>query len=232
MKDDVVGAALLDYYNENYSSDIIVKSSIAEDDTISIPYLFRSDEDFPILEKKAINLCSGKVLDVGAGSGCHSFVLSKNQMDVTAIDTSKGAVEVMRKQGINAHHLNFHDVTGKYDTLLFMMNGVGIAGTLDGLTPFLNQAKTLLNDRGQIILDSSDISYMFKEEDGSVWVDLNNSYYGEVTYQMQYKKMMGDKFDWLFVDFSTLNAVASSLGFNVELIFEDDNNQYLAKLSL
>jgi SAM-dependent methyltransferase len=231
LDNDVIGAALLDYFNNNYSSDIIVKSSISEDDVISLPYLFRTQKELPKLEKKALALCKGKVLDVGAGSGCHSLILQERGIDVTAIDTSKGAVEVMKKRGLNAQNISFYDVFQKYDTLLFLMNGVGIAGTLAKLKTFLIKAKSLLNKGGQILLDSSDIKYMFEEEDGSVWIDLNNSYYGEVSYQMQYKNLITNKFDWLFVDFDTLKSVATELGFSVEVIYEDENNQYLARLS-
>ena len=232
MDDDAIGTALLDYYNEDYSSDIIIKSSISEDDIISIPYLFRSAKELPKLEKKALNLCKGNLLDVGGGSGCHSLILQEKGFDVTAIDTSKGAVEVMQLRGLNAENINFYNVKKKYDTLLFLMNGVGISGTLNNLNTFLNQAKSLLKEGGQILLDSSDIRYMFEEADGSKWVDLNSAYYGEVTYQMQYKELTTDKFDWLFVDFKRLKEAAIEVGFNTELIFEDENNQYLARLSI
>ncbi|PCJ26371.1 MAG: SAM-dependent methyltransferase [Flavobacteriales bacterium] len=232
MDNDVIGNALLDFYNKNYTTDIIVKSSISEDDFIPIPYLFRSQKELSELEGKALSLCKGKVLDIGAGSGCHSVILEGKGIGVTAIDTSKGAVEVMQKRVLKAFNINFYDVTEKYDTLLFLMNGVGIAKTLDGLQKFLLKAKSLLNNGGQIILDSSDISYMFKEDDGSMLVDLNSAYYGDVTYQMEYKGVKANKFSWLFVDFETLKSAAVDLGFNVELIFEDKNAQYLAKLSI
>ncbi len=232
MNEDVIGLALLDYYNNTCNSDIIVNSSIAEEDTISIPYLFRDENQLPELEKKALSLCKGEVLDVGAGSGCHSVILQKKHIRVTAIDTSIGAVKVMKKRGVNAENINFYDVTQKYDTLLFMMNGVGIVETIDGLKAFFTKAKSLLNVNGKIVLDSSDISYMFKEKDGSMWVDLNTAYYGEVTYQMQYKNLVTGKFKWLFVDFLTLKSVANDFGFKTDLIFEDENNQYLVQMML
>jgi len=232
LGDDVIGAALLDYFNKNYSSDIIVKSSISEDDIIPLPYLFRTEKELPELEIKALSLCKGRTLDVGAASGCHSLILQQNNIEVNAIDTSKGAVQVMLQRGLNAKELNYFDVEEKYDTLLFLMNGVGIAGTLDGLKQFLLKAKSLLKEGGQVLLDSSDIKYMFEEEDGSMWVDLNNSYYGEVNYQMQYKELVTNKFDWLFADFKILSSIAAELGFKSQLIFEDENSQYLAQLSL
>ncbi|MDG1476967.1 MAG: methyltransferase domain-containing protein [Vicingaceae bacterium] len=232
MNKDAVGAALLDYFNNNYSEDIIVKSSISEDDIISVPYLFRSEDEFPYLEKIALKHCKGKVLDVGAGGGCHSLFLKENGFDVEAIDISEGAVKVMSKRGVSAELANFYDVTEKYDTLLFLMNGLGLAEDLKGLSKFLLKAKSLLNTNGQILLDSSDIKYMFEEEDGSVWVDLNNKYYGEVTYQMQYKGIITDQFNWLFVDFEKLREFAASVDLKTELLYEDDSNQYLAKLTL
>ena len=231
MSNDVLGTALLDYYNDKYSVDITVKSSISEDDIIGVPYLFRSEKELPELENIALTYCQGKTLDVGAGSGCHSIILKEKGIDVTAIDISKGAVEVINKRGVNAECINFFDVQEQYDTLLFLMNGLGLSGDLDGLSVFLKKAKSLLNTNGQILLDSSDIKYMFEEEDGSVWVDLNRSYYGEVTYQMQYKDLITDKFSWLFVDFKKLKEIAATLDLKTELIFEDEHSQYLVKIT-
>src|SRR5690606_32243831 len=157
-------------------------------------------------------LCKGTVLDVGAGSGCHSLILQDKKIPIKAIDTSKGAVQVMIERGIGAQQLDFYKVAEKYDTLLFLMNGVGIAGTLSELPKFLNHTKSLLNPNGQILLDSSDIAYMFEEEDGSKWMDLNSSYYGEVIYQMEYKSNCTPKFNWLFVDYQKLAATAKKCG--------------------
>ncbi len=232
MSEDVIGKALLDYYDDAYSEDITVISSISEDDVIPVPYLFRSEQELPKIEKKALSLCKGTVLDVGAASGCHSVILKEKGLEVCAIDISKGAVVVMNKRGLMANCQDFFDVDVKYDTLLFLMNGVGIAGRLDGLNTFLNKAKSLLNEGGQILLDSSDISYMFKEEDGSVWMDLNSVYFGEVIYQMKYKNLITDKFDWLFIDFDMLKTKAHELGFRTELILEGESDDYLARLTL
>ena len=229
---DALGFALLSFMEGERNFDVTIISDISDDDVIPVNYLFRTEKDFPDLEKKAIALCKGKLLDVGAGSGCHSLVLKNKGLTVQSIDISKGAVDVMLQQQLNAEQLNFFDVSEKYDTLLFLMNGIGISGTLDGLKPFLNHAKSLLKPNGQLLLDSSDISYMFEDEDGAIWTDLNKSYYGEVVYQMKYKDAITKPFNWLFVDFETLKKQAMDIGFNVDLILEDDNNQYLAKLYL
>lgn len=232
MNKDVIGRALLDYSNNDYTENITVISSISEDDVIPISYLFRKEKELPKIESKALSLCKGSVLDVGAASGCHSIILKDIGFDVTSIDISQGAIEVMNARGLSSECINFYDLNKKYDTLLFLMNGIGIAGTLDGLDKFLIKAKNLLNEGGQILLDSSDISYMFEQEDGSIWMDLNSSYYGEVVYQMKYKDSITDKFDWLFVDFNTLRTKTLELGFKTELVLEGDSDDYLVKLTL
>lgn len=229
---DALGNALLAYMSGEHNHELIILSDISEEDVIPLEYLFRSEKEFPEIEKKALDLCRGKILDVGAGSGCHSIVLNDKGFDVQAIDISEGAVEVMLQRNIKAKQLNFFDVTTKFDTLLFLMNGVGIAGNLKGLSMFLSQAKSLLNPGGQILLDSSDIAYMFKDEDGALWMDLNKSYYGEVVYQMQFQKSKTNPFNWLFVAYDKLKEEALKSGFNIELVFEDQSNQYLAKLWL
>jgi SAM-dependent methyltransferase len=231
---DALGNALIDYLKGERNRNITVVSSIAENDVISVDYLFRAKEQFPEIEKQAINLCKGKVLDVGAGSGCHSLELQNQNIEVKAIDISEGAVFVMKERGVNdVTHVDFFELRNeKYDTLLFLMNGVGISRTLDGLDKFLYQAKSLLNDKGQILLDSSNILYMFEEEDGTYWIDLNATYYGEVKYQMEYKDSKTEPFNWLFVDFDTLKEKAKNLGLETEMVEVGDHHDYLARLTI
>ena len=140
----------------------------------------------------------------------------------------------MKARGVEKVELiNFFDLTDeKFDTILLLMNGIGIAETLEKLPDFLNQCKNLLNPNGQILLDSSDIEYMFEEEDGSKWVDVNKSYYGEVVYQMQYKNTITDYFNWLFVDFNTLKKAAKPLGFKTVKILKGDHFDFLVRLTL
>jgi len=231
---DAIGQALLDYYNNQVTDKLIVKSDISEDDEIPIHYLFRTERQLPKLEKKALALCKGHIIDVGAASGVHSLILQEKELQVTSIDTSKGAIQVMKKRGVkNPKHQDFYQLQNqKYDTILMLMNGAGLAGTVEGLTQLLNKAKELLTPKGQILLDSSDIKYMFEEEDGSMWIDLNAAYYGEVNYQMQYKNYLTKPFNWLFIDFGKLKDTAKLLGWNCELIQEGSHHDYLARLTV
>jgi len=231
---DVIGEALLSYLNGKRGEEIKVISSIAEDDVIPVNYLFRKAAQLPEIEQKAIDLCKGKVLYVGAAAGAHSLLLQEKGLNVRAIDISKGAVEVMQQRGLkNVLHCNYFDLKEKqFDTLLFMMNGVGISGTIEGLNLLLLKAKELLKLGGQILLESTDILYFFEEEDGSICFDLNGSYYGEVSYKMEYKNCKTDSFHWLFIDFEKLQTIAKPLGFNCKMIYQGENNEYLAQLIL
>ncbi|MEJ8755713.1 class I SAM-dependent methyltransferase [Pontibacter sp. H259] len=231
-KNDPIGAAILDYMQGKKKGAITVSSNLTEDDIIPVDYLFRQEEEMPELETVALQECRGHVLDVGAGAGCHSLLLQERGLQVTAIDISEGAVEAMKKRGVQqvqlADVLTLKDQ--KYDTLLMLMNGIGIVGDLFGLYRFLVHAKTILNPGGQILLESSDILYMYEQEDGSVLLDLNAGYYGEVEYNMKYKTHESGKFKWLFIDAGLLEQYAEEHGFTMEVLYEGENGNYLAKL--
>jgi SAM-dependent methyltransferase len=210
-----------------------VHSSITEGEFIEAAYLFRNVHELPELEQVALAACKGHVLDAGAGAGSHALVLQEKGHPVTAIDVSPLAVQLMQERGVkDARCINFFALPGDptFDTILLLMNGIGIAGTLEGLDQFLAQAKTLLKPTGQILLDSTDILYIFEEEDGSIWIDLNAGYHGEVTYQMEYKEALGESFDWLFVGYEVLEDHAERAGYACERMFLDENDQYLARL--
>lgn len=234
MKNDPIGTALLDYLAGATDEEITVESNLTEDDAIPVGYLFRTEEEMPEMEVLALNACRGKVLDVGAGSGCHALALQKRGLDVTAMDIAAGAVEAMQQQGVKqVLHKDIFALQGaNFDTLLMLMNGIGIAGTLEGLERFLKHAKTLLNPGGQILLESSDILYMYEDEDGSVLLDLNAGYYGEVKYNMKYKGQESGWFNWLFIDPSILEDYALQQGYTFELLLEGDAGNYLARLAI
>jgi hypothetical protein len=230
---DPIGQAILDYSKNKKPFDIIVSSDICDDDIIPIEVLFRTFKEMPEIEKMALELCKGNVLDVGAGAGMHCHELIKKGLKVQALDNSQGAVQFLKNSGIQAFYSNFIDFKSnvKYDTLLMMMNGIGIAGTLSNLEKTLLHAKSMLNKGGQIICDSSDVRYLYEDEDGALWVDLNSEYYGNFRFQMHYKKISGPWFDWLYVDYDHLHQAAVKLGFKSVKIFEQDNH-YLAQLTL
>ena len=224
--------AFNDYFAGNKDVEVIVHSNKGDDEIMPVKYFFRSFDEMPHLEKTALKLCAGKVLDIGAGSGCHSLVLKSRGMDVTSLDIKKGFSDIMIKRGLQKviHSDIFNYNSEKYDTLLMLMNGIGFTQNLNGLEKFFSHSKNLLKPGGQIIMDSSDLLYLYKEEDGSIRINLNEDYYGEIEYQVEYRGVFGNSFKWLFVDFSTLTEYADKMGFRCELIYEGKCFEYLARL--
>lgn len=229
---DPMGAAIYDYYLKGEADTLIVHSSMFEDDEIPTEDLFRSFDDMPELEKIALEEAQGRILDVGAGSGCHSIALQTMGKEAVAIDISPLSVEVMKRRGVDARNVNLYDesFTDKFDTILMLMNGTGIIGTLENMSAFFARIRQLLSPRGSLLIDSSDLRYLFEEEDGSLMIDLSDDYYGLMDYQMEYKGVKGEPFDWLYVDFETLAFYAEENGFSAELIAEGEHYDYLAKL--
>lgn len=229
---DPIGEAIKTYAATKKPGDIVVSSDICEDDIIPLEVLFRSLDEMPELEQEALNLAKGKVLDVGAGAGIHALELMDRGLSVEAIDLSPGAVEYMLSKGIKARTQNFFDLKDeKYDTLLMLMNGIGIAGKLSNLEKTLRHAKSLLNKGGRILCDSSDIKYLYEDEDGSMWIDLNTEYYGNFRFQMKFKKEKGPWFNWLYVDFDNLFKAAKNVGLKARRVYEQEDH-YLAELTL
>ncbi|WP_417369088.1 class I SAM-dependent methyltransferase [Flavobacterium beibuense] len=233
---DLFGKAILDYQTNNSPEDIITETSISEEDEMSVAYLFRNYKQMPKTEQKALSLCKGRVLDVGCGAGSHSLYLqNEKKLDVTAIDISNNAIEACKLRGItDCRAINVLDLYNeKYDSIILLMNGTGIFGKLKNITAYLEKLKSLLNPGGQILIDSSDIIYMFDEdEDGGKWIPTDTDYYGELTFTITYKGEKDEQFDWLYIDYNTMQNAAHANGLNCELILEGEHFDYLAKLTL
>lgn len=232
---DPMGAAIRDYHLRGKAARLRVMSSMFDEDEMPVDHLFRTFDNMPHLEQKALNMAYGKVLDIGAGAGCHALALQERGMDVKAIDISPLSCEVMKERGIKdveCVNLFCKQLQGKYNTLLLLMNGTGIAGKLSQLPALLNRLKELLSDEGQILIDSSDLKYIYENEEGSMDIDLNAPYYGEVDYQMQYRDIKGEPFDWLYTDPMLLASVSKRCGLQCQIMEQGEHYDYLAKLTL
>lgn len=230
---DILGNALLDYQHGRYTEDLMTETSISEADEMPLPYLFRSFDEMPLLEKEALGLARGSVLDVGCGAGSHALYLQQQGLKVTAIDSSPGAVEVCKLRGVEeALELDFKKMTGdKFDTILMLMNGSGIFENLEKLPSHLHHIKSILHKNGQLLVDSSDLIYMYDtSEEGGVWVP-GDKYYGEITYTLSYKGEATKPFEWLYIDADLFRTIAVKSGFNFEVIARGEHYDYLARLT-
>ncbi len=230
---DLFGKAILDFQTNNEPSNLITETSISEADEMSVAYLFRSYNEMPKIEQQALQLCYGKVLDVGCGAGSHSLYLQEEKkLEVISIDISSKAIKACQLRGIkNARVQNILEIENEtFDTILLLMNGTGIFRTLKETPKYLQKLKSLLNPNGQILIDSSDIIYMFDEDDDVKRQIHKNDYYGELTFSISYKNESEDSFPWLYLDFDNLNNIAIENGLQCKLIDKGVHYDYLARV--
>jgi len=229
------GLALLDYFNGDHSATQIFHRDDGRDFEVPISLFFRDSAGFSRIEQTAIELCSGRVLDIGAGTGRHSLVLQEKGIDVIALDVSPQAIDIMKKRGVRGvyHGDIFEFNQGKFDTLLMMLHGIGMVGTLAGLRHFLNHAHTLIAPGGIVVFDSLDVRctddpahLAYHERNRN-----ENRFIGEIRFQIEYKGKRGPLFSWLQADPDTLKEVSVVEGWNTEIVCQEPSGDYLARLS-
>ena len=231
---DLMGRAIWDYYYQENSEDLQTETSISELDDLPVSYLFRDYQEMNALEKKALDLSFGKVLDVGSGAGSHSLYLqNERKLEVTALDISPKSIEICKARGIKnticEDLLQFSEKN--FDTVLLLMNGTGIFQSLEHIDQYLQKLKSLVAENGQILLDSTDILYMYdQDEDGGVLVSANG-YYGELDFYLHYKGESELPMKWLYLDFDTFENAAIANGFKIQKIKQLEDS-YLAQLTL
>lgn len=231
---DLMGRAIWDYYYQENSEDLQTETSISELDDLPVSYLFRDYQEMNALEKKALDSSFGKVLDVGSGAGSHSLYLqNERKLEVTALDISPKSIEVCKARGVkNAICEDLLQFSEKdFDTILLLMNGTGIFQSLEHIDQYLQKLKSLVAENGQILIDSTDILYMYdQDEEGGVLVPATG-YYGELDYYLHYKGESELPMKWLYLDFDTLENAAIANGFKIQKI-EQLEDSYLAQLTL
>ena len=228
---DIFGKALLDYQTGDFTENLITATNISDEDELPLAYLFRDFDDMPNLEQKALEVSKGNILDVGCGAGSHTLYLQNKGFSVKAIDISPRAVEVCKLRGINkAEQKSILKETETFDTILLLMNGTGIFQELKQTQKYLKHLKSLLKPNGQILIDSSDIKYMYEDDDGGFWMDLNAKYYGELDYYLSYKGETEKPMKWLYLDFETLSQECKKAGLTCEKIMDGEHFDYLARL--
>jgi len=225
---DIFGQALHDAFKGVKGNKLWINNKYGPKEEMPLGVYFRTADEMPDLELCAIEKCYGKVLDIGAGAGSHALILQRNGLPVTALDISGLAVSIMKERGVT-HAVEadiFNYLPEKYDTLLLMMNGIGLTGTIQQFRLFLQHANQLLNPGGQLLFDSSDVAYLY-----NYTIPVGDNYYGEIAYQYVYKGQKTDWFKWLYIDKNQLIAISNAEGWNAEILFEDDMDQYLARLT-
>jgi SAM-dependent methyltransferase len=229
------GAAMRAYHRGQRDAVIVVYDDF-ERDEVPVSYFFREPHEFPPLEQKALELCRGRVLDVGAGSGCHALILQERGFEVTAIEVLPQLVEILRERGVrDARLASWMDLEAEpFDTVLMMMNGLGLAETLPGLSRFLREARRLVRPDGQVLADSTDVRVRMDQEAARTGAleRPDGRYVGELHFRLEFRGRKGPTFAQLYVDPATLGTYARREGWGCEIIRAGDRyGNYLARLT-
>jgi SAM-dependent methyltransferase len=228
------GRAIADYCRGDKNAVVIFRRDDGVASELQIGSFFRGSTDIP-LDKIALDNCRGRVLDVGAGVGIHSLYLQNKGFDVCAMDVSLEACEAARRSGVkNVRCASFNDFTDDpYDTLLLLGRSICMVETLKGLGEFLRNARRLVRRGGQILLNSIDVT---KTDDPQnlAYHEANRKagrYEGEIKLYLEYKGIKGPINGLLHVDAVTLAGHAEKANWSCEILVQEENGNYLAKLT-
>ncbi len=229
------GAAMRAFHRGADDAVVVAYDDMGDRDEIPVSYFFRTESQFAPYERRALELCRGRVLDVGAGSGCLSLWLQDREFDVCGIDIDPDIAEVLRERGVkDARCSTIAELRGEqFDTILMMMNGLGLAETLSGLEPMLNHLRTLLTTGGQVLADSTDVrvAYGPKTDATGNRERADGRYMGEITFQLEFEGEKGPPFPQLYVDPETLVEHAGRAGWNTDIVLREQDGGYLARLT-
>ena len=226
---DIFGNALLDFHHNEFESPLLLHNEYGPPEIIPVERFFNNDDEFSELEYFALEQVQEKILDIGAATGRHALYLQNQGHDITAMDNSEFCGIVMRELGIKKIIVDdiFNYKGQVYDTILMLLNGIGIAGSIEGLEKLFLHLKKILKPTGQLLVDSSDISYLFENN-----IPPGKEYFGELSFQYEYKSRLGDLFNWLYIEQGKLVEIANSTGWTCQIISEDETDSYLARLQL
>ena len=229
------GAALLDYFNGDRSATITIHDKLGKIRDYPISEIFTDASGFFELERAAVELCRGRVLDIGSGNGRHSLALQDRGLQVIAIDLLPECVQVTKRRGVKeayqADIFNFN--APPFDTLLGIINGLSMVKTLDGLRPYLRRVRRLVKPDGQYLVHSTDVRRVpgVRDRVARNLGDSPHRYFGEIDCWLEYKGERGETFTELYVDPETLTKHASESGWACDIVAEKKEGFFLARLT-
>lgn len=225
--------ALRAYQDGRTDARLVVRTDLGTREEWPAALFFRTPAEFPPLEREALRHCGRRVIEVGAGAGPHALALLREGHEVLAVEALPEIAALLAERGVETVTVRPLDdlPAGAADTVLLLMNGLGLAGTLEGLQPLLESAARLLAPGGRIVADSTDPRRFLEIDDEEPVVGQDGRYGGEVQFQVEFDGAKGSPFPFLYVDAGTLVKHASRAGLTLEAALPFENGTYLAILA-
>ncbi len=204
---------------------VIMRTDVAEEERVPVHVFFRKVSEMGVVEQAALAGARGRVLDLGAGAGAHALPLVRSGLEVVAAEILSTARTALREGGVadvRSGGIETLEPGERFDTVLVLMNGLGLPGSLAGLDGFLSGLRTHLARGGQVLADSTD---------PTEWVGPGDSRYaGDVHMQLEFDGVAGPPFPFLFVDPVRLAAAARRVRMTAEIIASEPDGRYLARI--
>lgn len=226
-----LAAALMDHFETGKPRRVQATRADGVCFEIETEEYFTLEGQLASLDAQAMQRCCGRVLDVGAGAGRHALVLQEQGCEVVAIDVSPLCVSLCQERGVrdarlfDVLDLSMEAPLGKFDTIFFGMQTLGVAGGVGALGTMLTRLRASLSPNGKIVADSSALREAW---DGEV-ADTSASR-GEIVLSTRYRGWRGEPFPWLYLSETHLREVAEEVGFKVETLVEDPGGEFLVEM--
>jgi SAM-dependent methyltransferase len=230
-----LGAALLAFHNGRHDAVLGIESDVFDSEDVAVRLYYRPDEDpLPDLDRRALDRCTGRVLDAGAGAGRHALDLQCRGLEVTALDVSTDAVRVMQDRGISDVRQGdiYTSDLGTYDTILLLMNGIGLAGGPEGLKKLFDRFRRLLRSSGRVIFDAAglDAAVLKDEFEELAEMAIGRPQLGEVFFRLTFDDLQGSWYPWLFPTSTQLAKAARDAGFEFTIIGRGARGAFLGEM--
>lgn len=233
---DAYGQQLLAQYNsQNKTAEIIERDDNYIETGSSAGQYFTEYRQWSPIEKKAIKMAEGRVLDVGCGAGRHALFLQEKGFDVTGIDNSPGAIKVCKLRGLKKAFVRSIEEVDKFkpvsfDTILMMGNNFGLFGSREKARTILKIFSRITAPEAQIIAGTLN-PYKTDNPDHLQYLKLNKRrgrMAGQIRMRIRFGRAVGEWFDYLFVSPAEMEMILQDTDWQLKQLIESESANYFA----
>lgn len=192
----------------------------------SMETYFASASKWSRLERDAMLLVRGRVLDLGCGPGRHALFLQRRGFDVVGVDASPTQVALARIRGVEQVYpgtvQRLPRGLGTFGTVIMMGNNLGLAGDLPRMRRFLRDLRAITREGAQLIGHSRVPGTWYPHHLSYIKENIRRGRPpGLLTLRVRYKGRVGDWFDLLLLSPEDLGRLAHGSGWDLVRVLRD-----------
>lgn len=235
-KTDAYGGLVYAHYKGLPSTEIIERDDHWFGVSPGAPAYFAPFEKWPSVERRAMQLVHGRVLDVGCGAGRVALHLQARGHEVVAIDISPLAVKTCRLRGVRDTRVcsvtRISRRLGEFDTIVMLGNNFGLFGNPRRARWLLRRFHGLTSPGARIVTESRN-PYKGATAEHRQYHQLNRRrgrLPGQLRLRVRYGHARTPWFDYLIVSASEMREIVAGTGWRVAKLIEESNPIYIAVL--